>query len=124
MLFAFVFLFFELVSSQTAAMNAVCAGLGISDCRCNQGLIGCDSNGLVTSIAAYRNRPFFETLTGSLTTEIGLLTELQTLFIAGGEAGECKLVGTLPSEIGLLSETIFLFVSFAYYISTRFSEIG
>ena len=100
-------LLFKCIYAQNTALQAVCTGLGIADgdCQCGRSIIRCDGDGRVTSFATYHDSMAFTRFSGSLVTEIGLLTELGTLHVAGnGNDVPCNIRGTLPSQIALLSQ--------------------
>jgi hypothetical protein len=64
-------------------------------CPSNQGVVRCNGNGDVTGIDV---RGCAVGQTGSLASEIGVLTDLQFLLVfANGERGTCTLQGSLPN---------------------------
>ena len=69
---------------------------------CKWNLIECDPNGMVTSINMYGQK-----LTGSLSSYIGLLTDLITLVF-----NKNTLTGTVPSEVGQLVQLTLLGISY------------
>ena len=69
---------------------------------CKWNLIECDPNGMVTSINMYGQK-----LSGSLSSYIGLLTDLITLVF-----NKNTLTGTVPSEVGQLVQLTLLGLSY------------
>lgn len=71
----------------------------LHECQWNDdgGIRQCDSRGEITDISLWNN------LVGSIPAEIGLLTNLQVLYLARN-----RLLGTIPTTIGLLTELKYL----------------
>jgi hypothetical protein len=93
----FIIFFVSLICAQVStvqldALRSVCIGLNITDCRCGTSIIACSATDVV-SIGIY-GRVANE---GFVATQIGRLSNLQTLNIIASSSQSASLVGTLPS---------------------------